>query len=205
MIVISRISFCAVYITSVNTWQVLSYKKKISVKLWIYDNPSANTARMIWSVEFPIAEPQQSTYTPQLQSPPLVLLSIPCSFPCHTLSLSLSINPSPPPFPSIPHLFLSRTLSVSLYFPLIHSIFLSISITLYIFRETLRTRSGGRMARWNLLNRRFHHFGGWRAFYPRFMCSWSSGQRQNSTTEVSVKYNLMLHDTFHTGGTRVMR
>lgn len=188
-----------------NTWQVLSYKKNISVKLWIYDNPSANTARMIWSVEFPIAEPQQSTYTPQLQSPPLVLSSIPCSFPCHTLSHSLSINPSPSPSPSIPPLFLSRPLSIYLYLPLLHSIFLSISITLYIFRETLSTQSGGWMARRNLLNRRFHHFRGWRAFYPRFMCSWSSGQRQNSTTEVPVKYNLMRHDTFDTCGTRVLR
>jgi len=120
---------------------------------------------MIWSIEFPIAEPRQSTYTPQLQSPTLVLLSIPCSFLSHTLSLSLSlslyvsINPSPSPSPSNPPPFLSHPLSVSLYLPLLHSIFLSISINLYIFRETLRTRSGGQMVRRNLLNRRFRHFG----------------------------------------------
>jgi len=174
----------------VNTCKVLSYKtilRNISVKLWIYDNPSMNTARMICSVEFPITEPRQSHCTPQLQSPSLTLLSILCSFSSHTLSLS-------PPLSFLLFLrrflplFLPRPLSVSLY--LLHSIFLSIYIvTLYIPWDTLRTRSARRMALRNHLNRRFHHFEEWRAFHPRFMCTWTSGRWQYSTTRVSVKYN----------------
>jgi len=117
----------------------------------------------------------------------------------HSLSLfsflsSLSICTSLPIEP------LSLYLLRSLYIPLLQCIFLSITITLYIPRDTLHTRSDGRMTRQTLWNR---HFGVRHAFYPWCMC-WSFGRQQKLTTGVSVKYNLRLQGTFAVGETRVM-